>query len=416
MSTENMIVGLDIGTTKISVIIAEMTTEGNANIVGVGFHPSTGMRRGVVVNIDKTTEAIEHAVEQAARMAGVEIMSVFAGIAGDHIRSINSKGVIAVSREKGKPHANEISQRDVDRVIEAAKAVALPMDREVLHVLPQEFIVDNQEGVKDPIGMSGVRLEADVHIITGAVTSAQNIYRCVQKAGINVRDLVLEPLASSYAVLSPDEKELGVGLLDFGGGTTDIAIFYNGSIRHTSVIGFGGEYVTRDIALGLKTPLDQAESIKLEHGCACESRVRGDQVLSIPGVGGRPPREVSRSILASIIQPRVQEIFELALHEIQSSGCYDLLTTGIVLTGGSALLEGIDELAEEVFGLPVKIGRPAGLGGLMEAASSPIHATAVGLVLYGMAHSNQNGAFRGDDSKIFQKIFQRMKQWFDDFF
>jgi cell division protein FtsA len=416
MSANNTIVGLDIGTTKISVIIAEMTPEGSANIVGVGFHPSTGMRRGVVVNIDKTTEAIEQAVEQAERMAGVEVLSVFAGIAGDHIRSINSKGVIAVSREKGKPHANEISQRDVDRVIDAAKAVALPMDREVLHVLPQEFIVDNQEGVKDPIGMSGVRLEADVHIITGAVTSAQNIYRCVKKTGISVRDLVLEPLASSYAVLSQDEKELGVGLLDFGGGTTDIAIFYNGSIRHTSVIGFGGEYVTRDIALGLKTPLDQAESIKLEHGCACESRARGDQVLSIPGVGGRPPREVSRSVLASIIKPRVQEIFELALHEIKNSGCYDLLTTGIVLTGGSALLEGIDELAEEVFGLPVKIGRPSGLGGLMETASSPIHATSVGLVLYGMAHSHQNGAFRGDDSKIFQKIFHRMKQWFDDFF
>jgi cell division protein FtsA len=416
MSMNNMVVGLDIGTTKISVIIAESTAEGTANIVGVGYCPSTGMRRGVVVNIDKTTEAIDRAIEEAERMAGVEVASVYAGVAGDHIRSINSKGVIAVSREKGKAHPNEITQRDVDRVIEAAKAVALPMDREVLHVLPQEYIVDDQEGIKDPIGMAGVRLEADVHIITGAVTSAQNIYRCVKRTGISVRDLVLEPLASSYSVLTQDEKELGVGLIDFGGGTTDIAIFYNGSIRHTSVIGFGGEYVTRDIALGLKTPLEQAEIIKLEHGCALESRARNDQVISIPGVGGRSPREVSRGVLASIIQPRVQEIFELALHEIRQSGCYDLLTTGIVLTGGGALLEGVDELAEEVTGLPVKVGRPMGLGGLMKAADSPIHSTAVGLVLYGLAHGDQIDVFRGDDSKVFQKIVRRMKQWFEDFF
>lgn len=416
MSASSMIVGLDIGTTKISVIIAELTGNGDASIVGVGYCPSTGMRRGVVVNIDKTTEAIEKAIMEAERMAGVEIASVYAGIAGDHIRSINSKGVIAVSREKGKAHPNEITQKDVDRVIEAAKAVALPMDREVLHVLPQEFTVDDQEGIKEPVGMSGVRLEADVHIITGAVTSAQNIYRCVKRTGITVRDLVLEPLASSYAILTQDEKELGVGLLDFGGGTTDIAIFYDGTIRHTSVIGFGGEYVTRDIALGLKTPLEQAENIKLEHGCALESRARDDQIISIPGVGGRPPREVSRGVLASIIQPRVQEIFELALHEIRQSGCYDLLTTGIVLTGGGALLEGVDELAEEVTGLPVKIGRPDGLGGLMEAADSPVYSTAVGLVLYGLAHQHQMDVFRGDDSKIFQKIVHRMKQWFEDFF
>jgi cell division protein FtsA len=407
---------LDIGTTKVGVIIAEVSPEGAANIVGVGFCPSTGMRRGVVVNIDKTTQSIEKAIEEAERMAGVEVASVYAGIAGDHIRSINSKGVIAVSREKGRTQANEITQQDVERVIEAAKAVALPMDREVLHVLPQEFIVDNQEGVKEPVGMSGVRLEADVHIITGAVTSAQNIYRCVKRTGISVRDLVLEPLASSYAVLTQDEKELGVALLDFGGGTSDLAIFFDGSIRHTSVIGFGGEYVTRDIALGLKTPLEQAESIKLEHGCALESRARDDQIISIPGVGGRPPREVSRGVLASIIQPRIQEIFELALHEIRNSGCYDLLTTGVVLTGGGALLEGVDELAEEVLGLPVKIGRPDGLGGLMETAGSPVYSTGVGLVLYGITHQDQMDVFRGDDSKIFQKIFRRMKQWFEDFF
>ena len=416
MSNSNMIVGLDIGTTKIGVIIAELAPEGTANIVGVGFCPSTGMRRGVVVNIDKTTQAIEKAIEEAERMAGVEVASVYTGIAGDHIRSINSKGVIAVSRDKGRTQANEITQQDVERVIEAAKAVALPMDREVLHVLPQEFIVDNQEGVKEPVGMSGVRLEADVHIITGAVTSAQNIYRCVKRTGISVRDLVLEPLASSYAVLTQDEKELGVALLDFGGGTSDLAIFFDGSIRHTSVIGFGGEYVTRDIALGLKTPLEQAEKIKLEHGCALESRARDDQVISIPGVGGRPPREVSRGVLASIIQPRIQEIFELALHEIRNSGCYDLLTTGVVLTGGGALLEGVDELAEEVLGLPVKIGRPNGLGGLMETAGSPVYSTGVGLVLYGIAHQDQMDVFRGDESKIFQKIFRRMKQWFEDFF
>jgi len=411
-----MIVGLDLGTTKVSTVIAEADDTGRLNVVGVGFCAAQGMQRGVVINIDKTIEAIEKSIEEAERMAGVEVNSVYAGIAGDHIRSINSKGVIAITRTSSHERTGIIGRKDVDRVIEAAKAVNLPMDREVLHVLPQEFTVDDQTGIKDPIGMAGVRLEADVHIITGAVASAQNIYRCVKRAGISVRDLVLEPLASSYAVLTRDERDLGVGLIDLGGGTTDIAVFHEGAIRHTSVIGLGGENVTRDLGLGLRTPYDQAEQIKLNHGHCYLPRLDVDEELEIPGIGGRPARVVPRRVIAEIVQPRMEEIFELAMAEMRKAGVWDLLTSGIVLTGGASQMEGAPELAEQIFDMPVKVGYPSGLGGLMQSAGSPIYATGVGLVLYGLHQEDSPDILRGDDSTVFQKILRRMREWFEDFF
>ncbi|MBL7073891.1 cell division protein FtsA [candidate division KSB1 bacterium] len=416
MTSQEMIVGLDIGTTKVGVVIGEADDHDGVSIVGVGMSPTKGLRRGVVVNIDRTVQSIETAIEEAERTAGVEINSVFAGIAGDHIRSINSRGVIAISRSDRDPAHNEISRDDQRRVIEAAKAVALPIDREVLHVLPQEYVVDDQDGIKDPVGLSGVRLEADVHIITGAVTSAQNILRCVRRAGVNVKELVLEPLASSYAVLGEDEKELGVALIDLGGGTTDIAIFFGGSIRYTVVVGFGGENITRDIALGLRTPMDQAETIKVEYGCALQSKVDEDEVITIAGVGGRPTREVSRHVLAAIIQPRVEEILEIALKELKKSDYFDLLTSGVVITGGSALLEGTAEVAENVFNLPVKIGVPRGIKGLKEAVQNPIFATGVGLVLYGKGHLGNGYPFQGDRGRFLGRIFKHMKTWFVNFF
>ncbi|MBD3240953.1 MAG: cell division protein FtsA [Chitinivibrionales bacterium] len=405
-------VGLDVGTTKIACIIAELDTAGELKIIGVGVSPSDGLRKGVVVNIDKTVRSIQKAVEEAELMAGVDVEPVYVGIAGDHIRSINSKGVVAISRED-----HEITELDVVRAIDAAKAVSIPMDREILHVIPQEFIVDDQKGIKDPIGMSGVRLETQVHIITGAVTSAQNIYKSVDKAGLKVADLVLEPLASCRSVLAPDEKELGVALVDMGGGTTDIAIYFDESIRHTAVVGLGGKNVTSDIAIGMRTPLDRAEEIKKKYGCAYAPLVKGDERFSVPGVGGREQREASKAVLASIIEPRVEEILSLALREIKRTEYADMLGAGVVLTGGGALLEGIQELAEKVLEMPVKIGMPTGFGGLREAASSPIHATGVGLCMYAMEQvGKQKGrkGIGGDDS--FRRIFDRMKSWIREFF
>ncbi len=416
MHAREMIVGLDLGTTKVSTIIAEVDEQGAANIVGVGFCEAQGMQRGVVINVDKTIQAIERSIEEAERMAGVQVSSVYAGIAGDHIRSINSKGVIAVTRTS-RDRTGVITKKDVDRVIEAAKAMYLPMDREVLHVLPREFTVDDQPNIPDPVGMTGVRLEADVHIITGAVASAQNVFRCVKQAGISVRDLVLEPLASSYSVLTDDEKEFGVGLLDIGGGTTDIAVFERGSIRHTSVIGLGGENVTRDMAVGLRTPFENAEKIKMEHGNCFVDSAEPNEEVEIPGIGGRSPRTVSAETVSEIIQPRMEEIFELAAAQMRKAGAWDaIITGGIVLTGGGAQLDGAVELAESVFQLPVKLGTPTGLGGLMQHANSPVHATGVGLVLYGLDQVGSPDPFRGDDTKIFQKIFGRMREWFEDFF
>ena len=415
MAREEIVAGLDIGTTKISAIIASAGEEERPKIIGVGTTPSVGLRRGVVINLEKTVQSIQKAVGEAELMAGVKIGSVYVGIAGDHIRGINSRGVIAVSRGEGE--GNEIAQDDVNRVIEAAKAVAIPMDREIIHVLSQEFIVDNQPGIKDPVGMAGVRLEAEVHIVTGAVTSAQNICESVRRAGIEVEDVVLEPLASSYSVLAQDEKELGVGLLDVGGGTTDIALFFEGSIRHTAVIGFGGSNVTRDMAIGLRTPLEEAEKIKIVHGCALGSLVEEDTMIRVPGVGGRAFREVPRQELCAIIEPRMEEIFTLALREIKRTDYAELMSTGIVLTGGGAIMEGTVELAERIFDLPVRRGLPKGVMGLTDKVASPIHATGVGLILYGAVHRSRGGSMiagaRGD--RLFYRILSRMKRWFQEF-
>ena len=412
MAGQNLIAGLDIGTTKIVAIIAEPDDDGTLRILGVGKSPSLGLRRGVVVNLEKTIRSIEDALDSAERLAGVEIGSVFAGIAGDHIRSINSRGVIAVSRK-----GNEITQADVDRVVDAAKAIALPMDREIIHVIPQEFIVDDQPGIKDPVGMAGVRLEGEIHIITGAVTSAQNIYKSVQRAGVEVQDLVLQPLATSYSVLSDDEKELGVAVLDLGGGTADLAVFYDGSIRHTAVIGLGGENVTNDVAIGLRTPRDQAELIKIEHGVSLQAMVDADERIEVPGVGGRPPREVSRDVLAAIIEPRMEEIFQLTLREIQRSEFADLLTTGMVITGGGAMIDGACELAEQVFDLPVKLGIPTGVAGLSEEVMTPVYATAVGLLQYAMQEGHGRGRrLLSSGNGLFDSITARMRKWIDEFF
>jgi cell division protein FtsA len=411
---QTIIAGLDIGTTKIACIISEVDASGELKIIGVGVSPSEGLRKGVVVNIDKTVQSIQKAVEEAELMAGVDVESVWVGIAGDHIRAINSRGVVAISRSD-----NEITDLDVVRAIDAAKAVSIPMDREILHVIPQEFVVDDQKGIKDPVGMCGVRLETQVHIITGAVTSAQNIYRSVDKAGLKVIDLVLEPLASCYSTLDKDEKELGVVLIDMGGGTTDVAIYFDESIRHTAVVGLGGKNVTSDIAIGIRTPIERAEEIKKQWGVAYTPLVKGTEYISVPGVGGREQREVSRAVLASIIEPRLEEILSLALREIKRTEYADMLGAGVVLTGGGALMEGIKELAEKVLEMPVKMGVPTGFGGLTEAAKTPVHATGVGLCLYGMEQlASKKGKSRkamgNDDS--FKKIFVKMRSWVKEFF
>jgi cell division protein FtsA len=409
---DNVFVGLDIGTTKIACIISEQDANGELKIVGVGVSPSDGLRKGVVVNIDKTVRSIQKAVEEAELMAGVDVDEVWVGIAGDHIRAINSRGLVAISRDN-----NEITDLDVVRAIDAARAVSIPMDREILHVIPQEFVVDDQKGIKDPIGMCGVRLETQVHIITGAVTSAQNIYKSVEKAGLKVVDLVLEPLASCYSVLEKDEKELGVALVDMGGGTTDIAIYFDESIRHTAVVGLGGKNVTSDIAIGIRTPVERAEEIKRQYGCAYSPLLKGTEYISVPGVGGREQREVSKAVLAGIIEPRLEEILSLALREIKRTEYSDMLGAGVVLTGGGALMDGIQELSEKVFEMPVKIGVPTGFGGLTEAAKSPIHATGVGLCMYAMEQSKNRKnkkSITGDDN--FKKIFDKMKTWVKEFF
>ncbi|MFQ5824427.1 MAG: cell division protein FtsA [bacterium] len=404
----NYITGLDIGTTKIGAIIAEVNDNNEPTIVGVGTSPSEGLRRGVVVNLDKTIRSIQAAVEDAERIAGIQVKEVFAGIAGDHIRSINGRGVVAVAGSE-----NEISQADIRRVIDAAKAVALPIDREILHILPQEFVVDDQHGIKDPIGMSGVRLEAEVHIVTGAITSAQNIYRSIDRAGMQVLDLVLEPLASSYAVLGDDEKELGVIVMDLGGGTTDIAMFFEGCIRHTTVVGLGGKNVTNDLALGLRTPVDQAELIKIQYGCSIHHNGDREETIEVPGVGGRPPRRISKALLVDIIQPRMEEIFSLANREIKKSNYVHLMTAGVVLTGGGSLLDGTVELAEEIFDMPVKLGLPSGFNGLTDLAQNPIHATGVGLVHYGIKHKYELDELIGNNEHgLFNWVIGRMRRWF----
>ena len=406
-------VGLDIGTTKISCIIADQNNAGELRVVGVGNAPSDGLRRGVVVDLDKAVASITRSVEEAERMAGIEVKGVYAGIAGDHIRSINSRGVIAVSRKN-----NEIAASDVERVVEAAKAIAIPMDREIIHVIPQEFIVDDQDGIKDPIGMSGVRLETAVHIITGAVTSAKNICRAIQRAGLKVYDLVLEPLASSIAVLDDDERDLGVVLLDIGGGTTDVAVFHEGSIRHTAIIPFGGANVTSDIAIGLRTPIDKAEALKIQHGSALASLVAAQDMLPVSGVGGRADREISRHVLASMIEPRMEEIFALANKEVRKNHFAALIGGGVVLTGGTSLLPGVSELAEQVFEMPVRLGIPRGLGGLSANVADPRFSTGVGLVLHAAREEGGRGLFVSEGAGSNNKIRSRfdIRGWFSNLF
>jgi cell division protein FtsA len=404
MGKENLIVGLDIGTTKIDVIISEVQESGEPKIVGIGTSRSEGLKRGVVVNLERTVESITKAVEDAEMMAGVKVNSVFVGIAGDHIRGINSRGVIAVSHSD-----NEIHPADVQRVINAARTIALPADREIIHVLPQEYTVDDQSGIKDPVGMAGVRLEAEAHIVTGAVTSAQNIYRSVKKAGLEVYDLVLQPLASSYALLSPEEQELGVALVDLGGGTTDIAIFHDGSIRHTAVIGVGGKNVTNDIAIGLRASVEQAEEIKKSYGCALSGLAHSDEMIKVPGMREGEPREISRSVLAAIIEPRAEEILSLVLQEMKKTNYSNLLAAGVVLTGGGSLLEGMVELAEQIFDMPVKRGVPRGFAGLVDVVSTPIHTTGVGLILYGLEQL-KDGKSRGGSKE--KGWFRKMKNIF----
>ena len=406
--TNDYICALDIGTTKICALIAELDENDEIKIVGLGTAPSEGLRRGVVINLEKTIQAIVSAKEKAENMAGVEIEAVYAGIAGDHIRSVNGRGVVAVT---GENHI--ISQADKNRVIDAAKAVVLPFDREMIHILPQEFIVDDQRGIDDPIGMSGVRLEAEVHIVTCAVTAAQNIWRSIEGAGMGVMDLVLEPLASSYSVLSPDEKDLGVVVIDMGGGTTDIAMFYEGCIRHTAIVSLGGRNVTNDIAHGLRTPLDSAEKIKVEHASAIHTEGDRAEFIEVMGVGSRVSRKVPRSTLVDIVQPRLEEMLSLANNELRKSDYINLMTAGAVLTGGAAMIPGTVELAEEILQMPVKLGSPSGLKSVSDEINQPIHATGVGLILYGKENNATiEGPFGISESHVFEKIIERMKRWF----
>ncbi len=400
----NLLVGLDIGTSKVVAIVGELSEEGPLEVIGIGSHPSRGLKKGVVVNIESTVQSIQRAVEEAELMAGCEIGLVYTGIAGNHVRSLNSHGIVAI-RDK------EVSASDVERVIDAARAVAIPADQRILHVLPQEFVIDNQEGIREPIGMSGVRLEAKVHLVTGAVSAAQNIVKCVQRCGLQVQDVVLEQLASSYSVLAEDEKELGICLIDIGGGTTDIAVFCGGAIQHTAVIPIAGDQVTNDIAVSLRTPLQYAEEIKIKYACALSQLANADETIEVPSVGDRPPRRLARQTLAEVVEPRYEELFSLVRDELRRSGFEELIAAGIVLTGGSAKMEGAVELAEEVFHMPVRLGIPQYVEGLVEVVRNPIHATGVGLLLYGKAALEQRSA-EVPTQGSFGEIWERMKAWF----
>jgi cell division protein FtsA len=404
---DSLVIGLDIGTTKICTVVGEVV-DGQVNIIGLGTFPSKGLRKGVVINIENTVHSIKKAIEEAELMAGCHITSVYAGIAGGHIKGINSHGVIAVKNR-------EIGPNDVKRVIDAASAVVIPMDREVIHIIPQEFIVDDQDGIKDPVGMLGVRLEGRVHIVTGAITSAQNIIKCANRAGLDVDDIVLEQLGSSEAVLTPEEKDLGVAIIDIGGGTTDLVIFSNGSIKHTAVFSLAGSHITSDISMGLRTPMEEAERIKIRYGCALSSLVQKDETIEVPSVGGRKPRILSRQTLTEIVEPRVEEILTLVRNEVLRTGYGNLITSGIILTGGSAVLEGIPELAEQIFNVPVRRGTPIGIGGLIDLVASPMYATGVGLVLYGSRNKRQS-RFKVGEGNIFSKVTHRMREWIGEFF
>jgi cell division protein FtsA len=403
----SIVVGLDIGTSKVCAVVGELTDRG-VEIIGIGTHPSQGLRKGVVVNIEGTVNSIKKAVGEAELMAGCEIHSVFTGLSGNHVKGFNSHGIVAVKHK-------EVCQRDLERVMDAAKAVAIPNDREVLQILPQDYIVDDQDGIKEPLGMSGVRLEAKVHIITSAVTSAQNVVKCCNRAGLALADVVLMPLASAEATLSAEERELGVALVDIGSGTTDIAVFHDDAVRHTAVLGIGGNHLTNDIAAGLRTPNADAERIKQRYGLAKASMVTGDERVEVPTVAGRTAGTVSRQILCEIIESRMEEILQLVQREIARSGYEASLASGVVMTGGSMLLPGAVEMAEQLLGMPVRLGIPAHVLGLVDVISSPVYATGVGLVLYGM--KRQERAFwRFRDDKILSKVKHRMSDWLSEFF
>jgi len=401
---KDLIVGLDIGTSKVVAIVGEVKLDGAINIVGLGSHPSRGLKKGVVVNIESTVQSIQRAVEEAELMAGCQIHSVYAGIAGSHIRSLNSHGIVAI-RDR------EVAQGDVERVIDAARAVAIPADQKILHVMPQEFVIDNQEGIREPVGMSGVRLEAKVHLVTGAVSAAQNIVKCVKRCSLDVDDIILEQLASSYSVLTDDEKDLGVCLVDIGGGTTDIAVFTDGSIRHTAVIPIAGDQVTNDIAVALRTPTQHAEEIKIKYACALTQLAMADETIEVPSVGERPPRRLARQTLAEVVEPRYEELLNLVQAELRRSGFEDLIAAGIVMTGGSSKMEGVIELAEEIFHAPVRLGVPQHVTGLVDVVRNPIYATGVGLLLFGQKHRDrQKSGVRISGEGM--SVWERMKGWF----
>ena len=402
--TKNLLVALDIGTSKIVAIVAEVTADGALEILGLGQHPSKGLKKGVVVNIEATVTGIQRALEEAELMADVKIRDVLTGIAGSHIKSFNSHGMVAIKDK-------EVSQFDVDRVVETARAVNIPMDQQILHILTQEFIIDGQEDVREPVGMSGVRLEVKVHIVTGAVSAAQNIMKCVRRCGLEVRDLVLQPLASAIAVLSQDEKDLGVCLVDIGGGTTDIAVFTGGAIRHTAVIPIAGDQITNDIAMALRTPTKDAEDIKMAHGCALRQLASVNDVIEVPGVGDREPRQMSRQTLAEVIEPRVEELYSLIQRELRASGFEELLSSGIVLTGGSASMQGMVELGEEVFHMPVRLGVPTYSGGLAEVVRNPRFSTGVGLLVSGLEQKKRDEHVRLHTAN-FKGVFEKMASWF----
>ncbi len=402
---DNQIVGLDIGTTKICAIVAERRGDA-VEVIGVGVAPCEGLRKGVVVNIEATVGSIRKAVEEAESVAACEIDGAYIGIAGGHIKAINCHGAIPLK-------SGEVRPLDVQRVIEAATTVAIPIDREVIHTIPQEFVIDGEEGIRDPVGMNGGVLEAWVHIVTGAVSAAQNLVKCANKAGLTVHDIVLQPLASAEAVLTKDEKELGVALIDIGGGTSDLAIFADGAIKHSSVLQLAGSQITGDVALGLRTPVSEAERLKLNYGCALASMVNDDEVIEVPSLGGRRPRVISRHALAEIIEMRVDETLQLVEKEIKKAGLADAIASGIVLTGGTANLVGLPELAERIFDLPVRRGAPREIGGLGEVVSSPKYATGVGLVLTG-ARNGRESKFRIRDENIFSRVTMRMKEWFQE--
>jgi cell division protein FtsA len=400
----NLIVGLDIGTSKVVAIVGEVNSSGELEIIGIGSHRSNGLKKGVVVNIESTVQSIQRAIEEAELMAGCEIHSVYAGIAGSHISSMNSHGIVAIKDR-------EVLPQDIDRVIDAAQAVAIPADQQILHILPQEYLIDSQEGVKEPLGMSGVRLEAKVHLITCAVNAAQNIEKCIRRCGLEVEDIILEQLASSYSVLTDDERELGVCLVDIGGGTTDIAIFTEGSIRHTGVIPIAGDQVTNDIAMALRTPTMHAEEIKIKYACALAKLTNADETIQVPSVGDRAARSLSRQALAEVVEPRYDELFTLVQAELRRSGYEDLVAAGIVLTGGTSKMEGVIELAEEIFHMPVRLGAPQNIRGLVDIVSNPIYATGVGLLQYGIKQQSQeNKTFNQRENR--ESFMDKIKRWF----